>query len=1025
MNPHGNAHRPCLRLLSSLLLAGASLTQGQNLLPGADPHPGATAPAGWKLGQGQGEWREVSGSEPGVFAVRGNGDDQSDWRTTSLDLTPAALYQVQFTGRRAAGTSEGTAVAGPSRVNRDFPLTPEAATHRFVFSVPNDGAQDFLRLGQWHVQGEVFFAQPSVVPVRAIHRRAPGGMELGEAESIRDGIYRFQPDFGWIGANYHRPLARNRAHFNSDRWVFSAGTEVIYRHRIPGARQLKASLRVNLNHHTSGALKVEASRDGIAWLAVAQFDGDHRSGQVGLPASLFPTDEIQVRLAQAADGSGFQVNLCEYEASLSGHVPDCEGATWFLALLARHPDLAVGTIGFEPASTQGGSRLQLALTNRSDRTLTVRGHVSVHSVPSAAGQEGHLRLKAGKAGPLHLKCPTQGSGERVLEVTLQDQAARTLFAGQLGLRPGLLDDSSYGHWLPGRSGLDLWWCESGWKVGRDRVAPNRSAQNPVVPVQVSAARGEFEAVQVVLRPHQDARLLSATAGPFRNARGRTADLQARIDEVAYVRIDSPTDASCVRGWYPDPLPPLRTPLVLPARRNQPLWLTIRVPRDTEAGDYTTELSFDTTLGRVCVPLRVHVYDFALPEETHLRSALGLGAGSLERYHRLDRPADKEAVFDQYLANFARHRISPYSFYDYAPINLSFVGQGPDRRAVLDFTRFDRAATKWLEDHRFSTFQLPLQGMGGGTFQERSLGELGGFKEGTPGHARLFKDYLGQVEQHLRERGWLDQAFTYWFDEPDPKDYEFVVEGMKRLKAAAPGVKRMLTEQPEPALLGHVDIWCGLTPEWTPDQVKARRDAGEAVWWYICTGPKAPYVTEFIDHPGTELRLWPWQSWQYGISGILIWATTYWTSPLAYPEPKLQDPWKDPMSWVSGYGNPVGYRSPWGNGDGRFLYPPRRDPTDSATPNLDEPINSTRWENLRDGMEDYEYLWLLRQAVEHAPTRRTDPALVQQAQALLLVPPEVSKDLTHFTTDPRPLLEHRGRVARMIERLQRTPSIATH
>jgi hypothetical protein len=311
-------------------------------------------------------------------------------------------------------------------------------------------------------------------------------------------------------------------------------------------------------------------------------------------------------------------------------------------------------------------------------------------------------------------------------------------------------------------------------------------------------------------------------------------------------------------------------------------------------------------------------------------------------------------------------------------------------------------------------------MGGGTFQSRSLGELEGHPEGTPEHARLFKDYLSQVEAHLRQRGWLPKAFVYWFDEPDPKDYAFVVAGMARLKAAAPGLRRLLTEQPEPALMGHVDIWCGLTPEWTPEKVQARRAAGEEVWWYICTGPKAPYVTEFIDHPGTELRLWPWQSWQYGVKGLLIWATIYWSSPLVYPAPRLQDPWADPMSWVSGYDFPVGFISPWGNGDGRFLYPPRRDPNAPQSPCLDEPINSLRWENLRDGMEDYEYFWLLRRQIEQlAAAGRLPEALGREARGLLQVPASVSRDLTHFTVDPRPLLEHRERVAAMIERLQRS------
>ena len=271
------------------------------------------------------------------------------------------------------------------------------------------------------------------------------------------------------------------------------------------------------------------------------------------------------------------------------------------------------------------------------------------------------------------------------------------------------------------------------------------------------------------------------------------------------------------------------------------------------------------------------------------------------YIRVTRPTDgstmpgddqsqKEMVYEKHLEDFAAHRISPYSFFAYAPIAVRFEGEGTNKQARVDFDRFDRAAAKWLDGGRFNSFSLPLMGMGGGTFQSRHLGSLEGFPEGTPEHARLFRDYLGQIETHLRAKGWLPYAYAYWFDEPDPKDYDFVVAGMKRLKAAAPGLKRLLTEQPEPSLIGQVDIWCGLTPEWTRARVRERRQAGEEVWWYICTGPKAPYVTEFIDHPALERRLWPWQSWQYGISGILIWETLYWNSPLVYVAPAAQDPW---------------------------------------------------------------------------------------------------------------------------------------
>ncbi len=62
--------------------------------------------------------------------------------------------------------------------------------------------------------------------------------------------------------------------------------------------------------------------------------------------------------------------------------------------------------------------------------------------------------------------------------------------------------------------------------------------------------------------------------------------------------------------------------------------------------------------------------------------------------------------------------------------------------------------------------------------------------------------------------------------------------------------------------------------------------------------------------------------------------------------------------------------------------------------------------------------LLDQEVKRLEKAGSDSALRSAAKALLVVPGQVSRDLTHFTTDPRLLLEHRDRVARMIEQLRR-------
>lgn len=1007
------------RILGCLFLGAGLLPvrplSAQNLLPNPGFEAGKEAPAEWRLENGVGEWSREARQGERCLMVRGDGKDSSYWRSPRLPLPPG-LYQLSFNARRGESASGGSAVTGPSRVNRDFGLEPSWQPYSYVFCAPEDGGEDYVRFGHWQVTGNVYFDEVRLNRVLVSHTRLPNDATLGEAESIRGGIYRFRPDLNWRGANYHRPLAKNRAGFNSNRWLFYPGAEVVYRQNAAGGRQKSARVRVQINYHTGGELKVEAGRDGKNWTTVATANGERRGGWSDLPASLFPAGEIWIRLSQAGQGSGFQVDSYEYEAALDQPAPEVDGKTYFLELAAANPKLAVGLKAIQPLETQGRCDVQLALTNLTGQALHLRANVLVDSKTNAAAERKSLQLAPDQSVSLALSAEVSEPGPHQIRVDLEDEQGRVLFSGSTEMRTGFLSDARYGHWLKGSEGLGLWWCESGWKVGRERALPRPPAGGAPEPVAVSAARGEFEAAQVVLRPEQDGQLIAARFRPFRRGAEEGAAISAVIHEVAYVQVTRPTDDSCLPGWYPDPLPSLKTPLLLRAGQNQPLWVTVKVATNAPAGDYQGELELQTTLGNATVPLKVRVYDFALPRQTHLKSALGLSAGLINRYHHLRDPRQQRLIYEKYLQNFAEHRITPYRFDDSAPIDIRFEGQGADKKARVDFTRFDEAARRWLDEGGFTTVQIPLRGMGGGTFQSRHLGELEGFKEGTPEHAKLFQDYLSQIERHLREQGWLDKAYTYWFDEPDPKDYEFVTAGMKRIKAAAPGIKRMLTEQPEPALMGQVEIWCALTPEWTLEKVRARRTAGEEVWWYICTAPKAPYVTEFIDHPGTELRLWPWQSWQYDVQAMLVWESTYWTSPLVYPEPKVQDPWTDAMSWVSGYDNPVGFTSPWGNGDGRFIYPPRPSPEQAGAPILEGPVNSLRWENLRDGIEDYEYFWLLQQQIKRAQDRPEAAGLVAEARALLRVPAEVSRDLTHFTTDPRSMLAHRERLARMIERL---------
>jgi len=338
---------------------------------------------------------------------------------------------------------------------------------------------------------------------------------------------------------------------------------------------------------------------------------------------------------------------------------------------------------------------------------------------------------------------------------------------------------------------------------------------------------------------------------------------------------------------------------------------------------------------------------------------------------------------------------------------------------LDCRAWDRAMQRALDHYHFNSFRLGIPGIGGGTFHARSVPSLLGFTEGTPEYPILFRSYCQQMEQHLADRGWLDEAFVYWFDEPLPKDYAYVMNGFAKLKKAAPRITRMLTVMKgvEEPLYGGPEIWCAISNRYEHDIAQARRQHGEKFWWYICTGPKAPYCTLFIDHPGTELRAWLWQTWQRNIEGILVWQSNYWTSTTAYPD-HPQNPYEDPMGWRVGYGTPKGEKHPWGNGDGRFIYPPE----DAAQANpdrpvLEGPVDSQRWEMLRDGIEDYEYLTILKGLINTHRAQLTAQQ-VQRYSALTEVPDSVTSDMTHFTHDPAPIEARRHKIAQAIMTLKK-------
>ena len=340
------------------------------------------------------------------------------------------------------------------------------------------------------------------------------------------------------------------------------------------------------------------------------------------------------------------------------------------------------------------------------------------------------------------------------------------------------------------------------------------------------------------------------------------------------------------------------------------------------------------------------------------------------------------------------------------------------KVAVDFSEFDRGARRVLDELGFNAYNLPLEGLGTGSFYSRQEGTFCGFRQGTPEYDALLSQYLKQVEAHLAANGWLGREYIYWFDEPDPKDYPFVREGMLNIRRNAPRLTRFITEhRPGPEIMDVSEIGCTIFDRVDPEAVAELAPKGREFWSYLCTGPKSPWVTLFIDHPAVNLRMWLWMTYKWGLEGILVWRADYWNSPTLFPPGVLQNPWQDPMSYTVGYGVPYGQVNHWGNGDGRFLYPPNRDPGQrSRRSTCCGPVDSVRWEILREGIEDYEYFVLLRKAVEAAKGKPALKSAAAEAARLLDFPAALFTSGQDYTKDPLDLLRHREKVAAAIERL---------
>lgn len=507
------------------------------------------------------------------------------------------------------------------------------------------------------------------------------------------------------------------------------------------------------------------------------------------------------------------------------------------------------------------------------------------------------------------------------------------------------------------------WIENGLeKVFRnDEISPEETTSGAAI--SLWAARNEYESFQLVVRPSKGEDLVDVTA--------TVSDLKARdsvaiipagnvsVSTVSYYPVRIPSHFEGPTGFFPDVLTPLK-PFKAKGDQNSPLWFTLYVPADAAPGAYSGEVvvgAFD--LEPIHIPVQLEVFDFELPRTPSLKTDFGFWLDSaVAQCKRQGCGLSPEELLRAYANNALDHRVT-----------LRRCSQLPDASAETFAKELDRRAK-----------------------DIQSYVKRGATTVAVPPSLLDAPDALAKAVSFLRAAGLEDRAFCPMAVQPAPAEWPVLVERFNAWKTGASDISLMVsTSGLQPFLPNGVDIWSVHSQMFETPNSKVILEHGQQggknqIWWFVDHYPSRPYANLFIDYAGIEHRILFWQAWILGVRGF-----QYWNANYAIEE---QDPLTNQLDLT-----PT-------NGDGFLIYP-----------GPDGPRNSIRWEIIRDGIEDYDYLAILAERLKRAKSAGAGPEVISKGEKATNLG-QVVPDLMGFSRDSGLLMAKRREIAEAVMSLGR-------
>lgn len=589
-----------------------------------------------------------------------------------------------------------------------------------------------------------------------------------------------------------------------------------------------------------------------------------------------------------------------------------------------------------------------------------------------------------KCGKVRMERKVKGKGERSRRLLTLLSSCLLILAGEAeALEPNFIV------WTP--SPLS--------RVFKD-TKPPYAVPRGHVRIFLASAKGEWEPAQIAVHAPEGLKGLTLTVGSLVGPKGATVrDVRPWL--VGYVPVRRNTPATPPEelerrapGEFPDPLLPVEGPVPVPKGESRAFFVTIGVPREVPSGVYRGEWAVEGDGRRVRVEVILTVRKFSLPERSPLWVTNWFSPGNIAQACGVKLWTEE---FWKVLERWGRDMAEHYQNVALVPRALVEARLLPEGSLSFDFSKFDRFVEAM--ERAGVIGRIEISHLGGRTKGWLSPVDFGPFPvigpKGRPANIpkeRVVAEFLKALERHLEERGWLERSMIHIADEPIERNKASYIRMAEFVKRNAPRIKRIEAIQVRD-LTGHLEVWVPQLDYFARhyEHYKERkRSAGIELWFYTCLNPKGRFPNRFIDYPLIKTRILHWLNWRFGATGYLHWGWNHWRPGRAFDDVEM------------------GGRLP--PGDSHIVYPGKC-----------QPLPSLRWEAMRDGIEDYIYLWLL--------TEKTREALKALGVGGSEFPPEIRADklakiaVPHFLDYLRSaskLLALREAVAHEIEALMERP-----